>query len=109
MEELVKFNEEENKLEISKNVIEMLKSYQRQKIEFELQEKKLKEELLQAMEKYNITSWETPEKDVVITYKKATTRTTIDSTRLKKELPDIAEEYSKTSNVKSSVAISVEA
>ena len=109
MEELVKFNEQENKLEISKNIIDMLKTYQEQKIKFELQEKKLKEELLQAMEKYNITSWETPEKDVVITYKKATTKTTIDSTRLKKELPDIAEEYSKTSNVKSSVAISVEA
>ena len=44
---------------------------------------------------------------VKATYKNASTRTTIDSKRLRKELPDVAEEYSKTSNVSSSVAIEV--
>ena len=38
-------------------------------------------------------------------YRKGTTRTTIDSKRLKEELPDIYEEYSKTSEVSSSVVI----
>lgn len=105
--ELVKYNEESKQLEISENVIAILKDYQKKKIEFEIKEKKFKEELLEAMEKYNITSWSTPNNDIDIVYKKATKRTTIDSARLKKELPDIAEEYSKTTDVKSSVAISI--
>ena len=105
--ELVKYNEESKQLEISENVIAILKDYQKKKIEFEIKEKKFKEELLEAMEKYNITSWSTPNNDIDIVYKKATKRTTIDSTRLKKELPDIAEEYSKTTDVKSSIAISI--
>lgn len=37
----------------------------------------------------------------------ATTRTTIDSTKLKKDLPDVAAKYSKTSNVSASVKITV--
>lgn len=105
--ELVKYNEESKQLEISENVIAILKDYQKKKAEFEIKEKKFKEELLEAMEKYNITSWSTPNNDIDIVYKKATKRTTIDSTRLKKELPDIAEEYSKTTDVKSSIAISI--
>lgn len=105
--ELVKYNEESKQLEISENVIAILKDYQKKKVEFEIKEKKFKEELLEAMEKYNITSWSTPNNDIDIVYKKATKRTTIDSTRLKKELPDIAEEYSKTTDVKSSIAISI--
>lgn len=106
MEELVKYNENTKELEISKNMISLMKKYQEEKIKFEMQEKKLKEQLIEAMEKYNITSWKTD--GIEIVYKKPTTRTTIDSTRLKKELPDIAEEYSKTSSVKSSVSISID-
>jgi predicted phage-related endonuclease len=106
MEELVKYNEETKELEISRNMISMMKKYQEEKIKFEIKEKKLREELIQAMEKYNVTSWKTD--GIEIIYKGPSTRTTIDSTRLKKELPDIAEEYSKTSNVKSSVTISID-
>jgi hypothetical protein len=36
-----------------------------------------------------------------------TTKTTIDSTKLKKEHPDIAEQYTKVSNVSASVRITV--
>lgn len=106
--ELVKFNKENNQLEIAENVIEMLKDYQRKKVVFEIQEKKLKEELLEAMEKYGVTHWETPNEDVKIIYKKGSVRKTIDSTRLKQELPVIAEEYTKVSDVKPSISISIE-
>lgn len=40
-------------------------------------------------------------------YRKGTTRISIDSKRLKEQLPDIYEEYSKTSEVSSSVVIKV--
>ncbi|HAK43940.1 MAG TPA: hypothetical protein DCM59_16135 [Clostridium sp.] len=62
---------------------------------------KLKADLLAAMEKHNINKWEN---DVMaVTYTAPTTRTSVDSSKLKKELPDIFKKYSKTSNVKSSV------
>ena len=41
------------------------------------------------------------------TIKDGSTRTTIDSKRLKEECPDIYEAYSKTSEVKSSITLSV--
>ena len=62
---------------------------------------KLKADLLAAMEKHNIKKWEN---DVMtVSYTAPTTRTSVDSAKLKKELPDVFEKYSKTSNVKSSV------
>jgi predicted phage-related endonuclease len=72
----------------------------------ELLEKQLKEEIKEAMEKNNVTSLEFGE--LKIKYRSATTRTSLDSKRLKEELPDIYEEYSKTSEVSSSISISVE-
>ena len=50
-------------------------------------------------------SFETPE--IKFTYVAPTTRTSIDSTKLKKDLPDVAAKYSKTSKVSASVKITV--
>ena len=44
---------------------------------------------------------------LLITYIAPTTRQTIDSARLKKELPDVAKEYAKTSEVKETVRITL--
>ena len=44
---------------------------------------------------------------VTFTYTAATVRNSIDSTELKKELPDVAAKYTKTSNVSASVKIEV--
>lgn len=68
-------------------------------------EKSLKEELLNAMETHGIKKWEN---DLIsVTYTAPTTRTSIDSAKLKKDLPEVAAKYSKTSNVKSSIRIKV--
>ena len=99
---------ENGKIEVEEKAITDIKNFEKMKIQVELMEKKLREELLEAMEKYNITNWETDDKSIKAIYKHATTKTIIDSARLKKELPDIAEEYSKTSDVKSSVALTIE-
>ena len=68
-------------------------------------QKAMRVQLMAAMEKYGVKSFEN--KDVKFTYVAATTRTTIDSTKLKKDLPDVAAKYSKTSNVSASVKITV--
>lgn len=76
-----------------------------QKKQIEEQEKEMRVQLMAAMEKYGVKSFEN--EDVKFTYVAATTRTTIDSTKLKKDLPDVAAKYSKTSNVSASVKITV--
>lgn len=76
-----------------------------QKKKLEEQEKLMKEKLKEAMEQHGIKSFEN--EYVKFVYVAPTTKTTIDSTRLKKEHPDIAKEYSKTSNVSASVRITV--
>lgn len=69
------------------------------------QEKVLKQQLLEAMEAYAVKSFET---DLIkLTYVAPTTRSTLDSTRLKKEHPEIIEQYSKISDVSASVRVTV--
>lgn len=76
-----------------------------QKKRIEELEKSMREELRDAMEKYGVKSFEN--EDIKFTYIAPTTRTTIDSKALKKDLPDVAAKYSKTSNVSAAVKITV--
>lgn len=76
-----------------------------QKKQIEEQEKKMKEQLKAAMEKYGVKAFEN--EVVKFTYVAPTTRTTIDSKALKNDLPDVAAKYSKTSNVSASVRVTV--
>lgn len=69
------------------------------------QEKLLKQELVEAMEAYGIKKFENEQ--ITMTYVAPTTRSTIDGARLKKDHPDIAEQYSKTSNVSASVRVTL--
>ena len=76
-----------------------------QKKQLEAQDKVVRQELQAAMDKYGVKKFEN---DILkITYVEPTTRTSIDSARLKKELPAVAEKYSKVSQVKGSVRIEV--
>lgn len=65
--------------------------------------KQLKEDLLKAMETHGVKKWDN--EVMIVTYTAPTTTTSIDSAKLKKELPEVFTEYSKTSNVKSSIRI----
>ena len=77
----------------------------RMKKQLEAKDKVVRQELQEAMDKYGIKKFEN---DILkVTYVEPTTRTTIDSARLKKELPAVAEKYTKTSQVKGSVRIEV--
>lgn len=104
--ELVKV--ENGQIIIAQEIINAIVEFQKQALEFKLKEEELKENLKKAMEENNITEWTSPNGELKVTYRKPSTRTTIDSTRLKNELPDIYEEYSKTTEVASSISIKVE-
>ncbi len=78
--------------------------------ELELQSKSIKDkqvelkaDLLKAMESHGIKKWDN--ELMTITYIDEGTKTSLDSKKIKEELPGIFEKYSKTSNVKSSVRI----
>lgn len=101
----------ETSLQVFKNanveVINAIAQISVAKKQIEEQEKTIKEKLLAAMEAYGITKFENDA--IKITYYAPSTTTSIDSTKLKKEQPDIAKEYSKTSNKKSYIKIEVKA
>lgn len=86
-------------------IIKSIAALTLQKKKIEDQEKAMREQLKEAMEKYGVKSFESD--TVKFTYVAPTTRTTIDSKALKKDLPDVAAKYSKTSNVSASVKITV--
>lgn len=76
-----------------------------QKKQLEAQDKVVRQELQEAMDKYGIKKFEN---DILkITYVEPTTRSTIDTKKLKEDLPAIAEKYTKRSVVKGSVRIEV--
>ena len=76
-----------------------------QQKEIERQVSDMRDTLKVAMEHWNIKSFEND--DIKMTYIAATERKSIDSTRLKKEHPEIAEAYQKTSQVKATVKIEI--
>lgn len=65
----------------------------------------MREVIKAAMEQYGVKSFEND--DIKMTYIAPSERKTIDSTRLKKEHPEIAEAYQKVSQVKASVKIEI--
>lgn len=69
------------------------------------QAEKLRENFKQLFEQQGIKSWTSPSGMVSITYIEPTQVTTIDSTKLKKEQPDIYETYKKTTNKKGYVKV----
>jgi hypothetical protein len=75
------------------------------KKQIEAQEKELKDKLKEAMEKFSIKKFDS---DILkITYIAETTATSIDSAKLKKKYPAIADECSKTSNKSAYIKVEV--
>lgn len=83
----------------------LIKTIEEQKKEAEAQAKTLKEKLIAEMEKNGVKSFENEK--LKITYIAPNTRESIDTTKLKKELPEIAEKYKKCIATKASVRITL--
>jgi DNA (cytosine-5)-methyltransferase 3A len=100
---------EENSLAVLKSeaaeIINTVANLTLQKKQLEEQEKEMRLQLQAAMEKYGVKSFENDK--VKFVYVAPTVRSTIDSKKLKAEMPEVAEKYSKTSNVSASVKITV--
>jgi putative phage-type endonuclease len=97
----------QNEIQVLANQVEKLEL---QVIDMELLMKKIeterktmKDQLHKAMEEYDIKKWETD--SLVITRVLPGTRESIDTTKLKKDHPDLAEQYKKVSKVAGSVRI----
>lgn len=76
-----------------------------QKKQLETAEKEMKDKLKEAMEKFGITKFDN---DLVkISYVAEGVKKSIDSAKLKKELPEVAEKYTKASKVSSYIKIEV--
>lgn len=103
MEELVKI--ENGEITVAEEIVNKIIEFNKVKKEMEYQEKLLKDGLMEAMNNLGIKKFII--NGLSATIKDGSTRTTIDSKRLKEECPDIYEAYSKTSEVKSSITLSV--
>ena len=68
-------------------------------------EKQLTQKLVEAMEAYGVKSFKNDY--ISITYVAPTTRSTVDSTRLKEDHPELVAQYIKTSPVAASVRVKV--
>ena len=95
-----------NEIIVDATVIEKIKDFKKAKAQMDLVEKELNKSLKEAMEKVGLKKFIV--NGLCATIKDGTTRTTVDSKRLKKEAPDIYEEYSKTTPVASSITLTFE-
>jgi putative phage-type endonuclease len=93
----------QNELAIVAKQIEKLELQLANFKEIEKQHKEMKKKLYDLMDEYDIKKWETD--NIVITRKLPTTRTNVDTKRLKEERPDIFEAFTKVSKVSGSVVI----
>jgi len=97
---------ENNEIVVATEVVEQIKEFQKAKAKMDIMEKELKVSLKEAMEEKGIKKFII--NGLCASIKDATTRTTLDSKRLKEECPDIFEEYSKIVPVSSSITLTFE-
>lgn len=91
MNELVEVKD--NQIVIANDVIEQFKQFKKFKEEMDLKEKEIKQQLMDAMEKVGVKSW--AYEGIYAEIKHCEGKKTVDTKRLKEELPDIYEEYLK--------------
>lgn len=96
---------ENGEVTVSQEIINKIIEFNKVKKEMEYQEKLLKEGLMKAMQEVGKTHFAVNGLSAII--KAGSSRTTIDSIRLKTECPDIYEAYSKTSEVKPSIVLTI--
>lgn len=106
MEELVKV--EKGQIVVAEDIINSIVEFEKEALKMKLKQDELKENLKKVMEENGITKWESPNGEIKVTYRNASTRETLDSKRLKEDMPDIYEEYIKISDVSSSITLKVE-
>lgn len=103
MNDLVKI--ENGKLQLSDDYVEKYKMLYRLDKETELSKKMVNQKVKDYMEENNIENLSA--NGLFFTLRKGTMRTTLDSKALKEKMPDVYDEFSKTSEVASSLIVKV--
>ena len=98
---------EDDTLIIAKNIIDAIKNFEKEKKEIEEQEQKLREKLLEAMEKYGHDKWVSPDGTLMVSYTPENEYTTFDSKKLKEDDFDTYFKYLKTSTKKASIRMTI--
>lgn len=93
-----------DKITINPNTKSILIEYQKLKAQAELVEKSLKEELKELLESND--NYELEDDIISARLSRSTIRTTVDSKKLKEELPEVYANYAKTTSVSSSISLS---
>ena len=101
MEELVVIKG--NEIEVQKEAVKKLKEFKIAKAKMDMLEKELNKALKEAMEKIGKTDLIV--EGLAVKYKKPYTKKTLDTKKLKEDLPDIYETYEKESQVSGSVTL----
>lgn len=107
--ELVKVKN--NEIKINEELFEEIRAFEKEKILMDIKQKKLKEELKEAMIKNNIDNWEYVSNNggvIKATLKKPYYREAIDTKALKQDLPDIAEKYTTSTEVSASILLKIQ-
>lgn len=99
----ISLNEEKNEIAVLANQVEKFEQQLAGYKEIEAQYKQMKDKLYELMMQHKVKSFETD--NYRITLVLPTTSTSIDSKKLKEEMPEVAKKYSKVSNRKGSVKI----
>ena len=91
---------------VSTDFIEKYKNFKKLQLEMELAEKEVKNQLKEALENAGKTNYIVNGFSAVI--RKGTTRTSLNTKKFKEDYPELFEEYSQTSDVASSIVLTVE-
>lgn len=105
MNELIKV--EEGQLIVAEKIIKQIKDLELKKKMIKTTEDELKENLKEVMSKNGISSFESNDKSLKISYSKPTTREQVDSTKLREKYFDIYKECQKEIKTNGNIRISV--
>lgn len=97
---------ENNEIKVSIDVVEQIKNFQKLKAKMDIKEKELKASLKKAMEETGIKKFIID--GLCATIKEGTTRKSVDTKRMKEEIPEVYEAYLKESSVASSIILTYE-
>lgn len=105
MNDLVRY--ENDQMLIDDEAVKQIVKFERNALKINILKEQIREQALAKMEELGIDKYVSPDGSLAINYFPERTSKRLDSTKLKKELPDIYEEYLKDSTTKSYVKLTV--
>ena len=105
MNDLVRF--EDGQMVIADEAVKQIVKFERGALKINMLKESIREQALAKMEELGIDKYVSPDGSLAINYFPERTSKRLDSTKLKKELPDIYEGYLKDSTTKSYVKLTV--